>query len=101
MRLSASEKAETVRLVINSDLGIKRTLERLGIHRSTFYNWYRAYVEGGESALEPKGRSREQWNRIPDTIREMVVDVALDNPELSSRELSFKITDELETFISE
>lgn len=101
MRLSASEKAETVRLVIQSDLGIKRTLERLGINRATFYNWYRAYAEGGEAALEPKKRSREQWNRIPDPIREMVVDVALDNPELSSRELSCKITDELETFISE
>lgn len=101
MRLTAAEKAEIVRTVINSDLGIKPTLQRLGINRRTFYNWYAAYIEGGESALEPKKRSREQWNRIPDPIREMVVDVALDNTELSPRELACMITDELDTFISE
>lgn len=102
MRLSAGEKAEIVRLVVNSDLGIKETLRRLGIHRRTFYNWYNCYLEGGEEALErkmrPKGR---QWNRIPDQMRELVVDIALDFPNLSSRELATKITDEQEVFISE
>ena len=31
MRRSASEKLEIIRLVENSDLGVKRTLEELGI----------------------------------------------------------------------
>ena len=102
MRLSASEKAEIIRIVINSELGIKETLRRLEINRRTFYNWYNSYLQGGESALEqkphPKGR---QWNRIPNPVRELVVDVALNCPELSSRELATKITDEQEVFISE
>ena len=47
MRRSASEKFEIIRLVENSDLGVKRTLEELGINRSTFYEWYRNYLEYG------------------------------------------------------
>ena len=102
MRLSASEKAEIIRLVVNSDLGIKETLRRLEINRRTFYNWYNRYLQDGESALEQKTRPKgRQWNRIPNPVREMVVDVALEFPELSSRELATKITDEQEVFISE
>lgn len=102
MRLSSSEKAELIRIVSRSELGIKQTLKKLGINRRTFYNWYNLYLEGGESALEQKVRpTGRQWNRIPDSMREMVVDIALKYPELSSRELAVKITDEQSVFISE
>jgi putative transposase len=37
MRYSASEKAEIIRLVEQSTLPVKRTLEKLGIPRATFY----------------------------------------------------------------
>ena len=37
MRYSASEKAEIIRLVGQSALPVKRTLEKLGIPRATFY----------------------------------------------------------------
>ena len=37
MRRSASEKMEIIRIVQDSELGVKRTLEELGINRSTFY----------------------------------------------------------------
>lgn len=40
MRYSASEKAEIIQLVENSHLPLKRTLQQLGISRSTWYNWY-------------------------------------------------------------
>ncbi len=68
MRLTADEKAEIIRVVINSDLGIKPTLKRLGVPTRIFYNWYNAYLEGGQEALESKGRSSQQWNRILDDI---------------------------------
>jgi transposase-like protein len=40
MRYPATEKLESIRLVEQSDLPVRATLERLGISRSAFYQWY-------------------------------------------------------------
>jgi hypothetical protein len=45
--------------------------------------------------------SRQHWNRIPDSVRELVVDVALEQPELTPRELAWHLTDTHEYFVSE
>ena len=47
MRYSASEKFEIIELVEQSSLSIRRTLAPIGIPRSTFYDWYSRYQEGG------------------------------------------------------
>lgn len=101
MRLSPEEKAETIAIVLHSPDGITRTLKALGIHKRTFYNWYRAYAAGGTEALQPKKRPAVHWNRIPDSVRGMVVSLALEYPERSSRELATQMTDEMKVFISE
>jgi len=103
MRLSPEEKVETIEIVLRSPDGITRTLKALGIHKRTFYNWYRAYAEGGTDALRPKRRTRVQWNQIPEEVKIIVVNTALeeDNTTLSPRELAVKITDEMKVFISE
>ena len=41
------------------------------------------------------------WNKIPDKIRADIVDLALEIPELSCRELACRYTDEYQYFISE
>ena len=41
------------------------------------------------------------WNRIPDDIRGQIVELALDEPELSPRELAVTFTDAKGYFISE
>ena len=51
MRYPASEKAEIIDLVEGSHLPAKRTLDKLGIPRSTFYRWYDRYCSGGPEAL--------------------------------------------------
>lgn len=101
MRLSAEEKSEIIRLVINSPEGINKSLRSLGIHKRTFYNWYYAYSKEGIDGLQPKKRSSRQWNRIPDQQRQFIVDIALEHTELSPRELAVKITDEQQLFVSE
>src|SRR3954452_13816438 len=70
MRYPASEKAEIIQLVEQSHLPAKRTLDKLGIPRATFYRWYDRYREGGLEALDDR-RSRPDrvWNRIPDDVR--------------------------------
>ena len=102
MRYSQSEKMEIIRLVERSALGVKRTLAEFGLSRSTFYRWYSRYVEDGYDGLANRsGHDRRFWNRIPDEERRRVVEIALASPELSPREVAFKVTDTEGWFISE
>jgi putative transposase len=94
MRRSFSEKREIIRIVEQSELSVNRTLDELGIKRSTFYGWYKCYLEDGETGLKPrKPERRTFWNQIPHSERQEVVEIALDKPELSCRELACYITD--------
>jgi putative transposase len=84
MRYPASEKLEIIRIVEQSHLPAKRTLDQLGIARRTFYRWYDRYLEGGPEALEdrPSAPSRV-WNRIGADIQDQIIEMALDYSELS------------------
>ena len=102
MRYSQSEKMEIIRLVENSEISAKRTLMELGINRSTFYNWYGRYFESGYDGLAPKASSSKRfWNKIPDFVKDQVVEIALEEPDMSPRELSYHITDKYQYFMSE
>jgi putative transposase len=102
MRYPASEKLEIIRLVEQSHLPAKRTLDKIGIPRTTFYRWYDRYLAGGLAALKDKSpKPGRVWNRIPDDIREKVIDMALEDAELSPRELAVRFTDTQSYFVSE
>src|SRR5438309_5107052 len=102
MRYSASEKFEIIELVEQSSLSIPRTLAPIGIPRSTFYDWYSRYQEGGIEALEDgKPRPRRIWNKISDKIETAIVNLALEEPDLSPRELAVNFTDTKGSFVSE
>jgi len=102
MRYSQSEKMAIIRVVENSSLGVKRTLSELDINRSTFYNWYRHYREGGYDALASRSRGRRQfWNAIPPDVRQKVVETALEHLEKSPRQLAWYLTDTQGYYISE
>lgn len=102
MRYPASEKLEIIRLVEQSHLPAKRTLDKLGIPRSTFNRWYDRLLAGGIEALEDRRpRPKRVWNRIPDAVRTKIIDLALDKPELSPRELAVTFTDAQSYFVSE
>lgn len=74
-RYPASDQAEIIRLVAQSHLPVRRTLEKLGISKATFYRWYDLYQTDGSEALEQS--------------------------ELSPRELAVRFTDEQKYFVSE
>ena len=96
MRYPASEKLEIIRIVEQSHLPAKRTLDQLGVARRTFYRWYDRYLEGGPEALQdrPSAPSRV-WNRIgPEVqdlrrearaLKECVADLTLENRLLKKR----------------
>jgi IS30 family transposase len=102
MRYPASEKLEIIHLVERPHLPIKQILDKLGIPRTTFYRWYDRYQIGGPEALEDQSPHPSRvWNRIPDDVRQRIVDLALDVPELSPRELAVRFTDTEKYFVSE
>ena len=78
MRYPASEKLEIIRIVEQSHLPAKRTLDQLGIARRTFYRWYDRYLAGGPEALadRPSAPGRV-WNRIAPEVQDQIVEMAL------------------------
>src|SRR5229473_3126464 len=102
MRYPAAEKLEIIRLVEQSPLPVRHTLAKLGIPRATFYRWYDRHSSGGPEALSDRSpRPDRVWNRIPDAVRENVIQLALDEPVLSPRELAVRFTDSQSYFVSE
>ena len=102
IRFTQREKYEIIRMVSRSDLSANRTLQEIGLHKRTYYNWYKRYLEDGYDGLAPRTRNpRKTWNKIPQKERNLVVKEALEHPELSSRELAVHIIDKHQWFISE
>lgn len=102
MRYPAAEKREIIKLVEQSHLSARQTLDRIGIPRATFYRWYAKYQTGGEDELEDRTSApRRLWNRIPSKVHDRIIDLALKETSLSPRELAVKFTDTTGYFISE
>jgi putative transposase len=102
MRYSASSKYEIIRTVEDSELGVTRTLRQLGIPKSTFYNWYDRYLDGGLDALEDKKPCPTSvWNKVPQEQRQKLCALALRETELSPRELAVRFSSDHGYFISE
>ncbi len=102
MKYRAEEKYEIIRLVEASTLSVRKTLEQIAVNKSSFYEWYRRYLEEGIEGLKDRTRCPNQfWNRIPDEERESIVEHALERPALSCREVAVGITDEKGWFVSE
>jgi transposase InsO family protein len=102
MRYNQSEKMEIIRLVEESNLPVHRTLKELYVPKSTFYGWYCRFEADGPSGLVDHSSGPQRiWNRIPDSERKKVVNLALELPEKTPRELAFELTDKEGYFISE
>jgi hypothetical protein len=83
-------------------VSVGRTLTSIGIPRSTFYDWYSRYQDGWIEALEDgKPRPGRVWNKIPDEIGAAIVNLALEEPDLSPRELAINFRDSKRSFVSE
>jgi len=97
-----AEKMEIITIVEQSQLSVKETLKELGIARSTFYQWYKLYVEKGYEGLASNPVVRRGfWNQVPLQEKQQIVTLALERPDLSCRELAWHITDQQKWFVSE
>lgn len=102
MRHTPEEKMEIIHLVEHSELSIKQTLKEMDIPRSTFYSWYWKYQENGPiGLLDQKPGPQQFWNRIPEAVREQIVDLALSHPDKSCRQIAWLFVDEYGYYVSE
>jgi putative transposase len=94
--MSAMEKAMALALVKASNTSKSQTLTEIGIPRRTYYNWVRQEKNGGKRSVK-----RRPWNRIMEREEQLVLEQARASPELSSRQLSLKLIDDYDCWISE
>jgi putative transposase len=76
-------------------------LQGLRIPRSTYYRWRKIYENEGVVGLEKERFGGRIWNRMLADEVERVLEVGRLHPELSSRLLAVKITDEEPFSVSE
>jgi transposase InsO family protein len=102
MKYSQAEKMEVIRMVEESSLSVRETVEKIGISRSTFYDWYKKYAEYGYDGLSPRHKQPGYiWNAIPEWEKDRVTEIAREYPERSCREIACLVTDKYGYFISE
>jgi putative transposase len=102
IRRSEAEKREIIHIVEHSALSVKKSLEELQVPRSTFYRWYKQYLEEGDAGLvDQRPNPRQIWNRIPKEVKQEVVEMALEHPDRSPRQIAWLFTDQKGYFISE
>jgi transposase InsO family protein len=81
---------------------VTEALERLDVPRSTYYRWRAKFRTHGKLGLRDKSsRPHCQWNGLLNEERFIIDQVAEENPEWSSREVSHFITDNKGFSVSE
>lgn len=102
MRFTQQDKYELILMIEKSELSLSKTLAEIGLHKSTFYNWYNAYLLDGYDGLANKPKHRKQyWNEIPLQEKQLIIETALNFPDRSSREIAYLFTDTYKRFVSE
>ena len=81
---------------------LTHTQARIRPKSQAFYRWYDRFLAFGDAGLEDRNSSPGRvWNRIPDDVRGQIIDLALEETQLSPRELAVRFTDTRGYFVSE
>ena len=100
--MSAEKKREMIELVRRAPQPKHRTIAELGLSRSTFYRWQRRYWDQGEQGLQDrKPEPGAVWNRLRPEEQAVILETALQLPDLSPRELACHVTDHAGFTVSE
>ena len=100
--MSKYEKMQIIRLVESSELSAVQTLKKYGISSSTYYRWTNKFKKYGKDGLvDNKPYRLRQWNQLKPEEEQAIIEVALLNPEWSSREVALHITDNKGFSVSE
>ncbi len=95
-------KLEILRLVESSGLSIARTLKRLDIAEPTYYRWKRRFKAEGFGGLQDRSPVKGLvWNKLLQSERDKILELALLYPQWSSREVACHIVDNCGFTVSE
>jgi putative transposase len=102
IRRDEAEKREIIHIVEHSALAMKKTLEGRPVPRRTLYRGSKQYQEDGtEGLIDHRPNPGQIGNRLPPEVKQQVVDLALQHPDRSPRQIAWLFTDEKGYFISE
>ncbi len=96
--MSATEKADVISKVEASPGSRRKIMAESGIPKSTYYRW-RARQRRGK--IEDRPHGDRSWNTLTPEEKSMVLDVANEYTDLSSRQLAAWITDHKGFSVSE
>lgn len=100
--MNADEKLTLLLAVENSGFKIKDALKLLDMSASTYYHWKSNYKKLGHKGLaDKKSGPKVQWNSLLEDEVDTVLEIARSKPELTSREISYTITDSEDFSVSE
>ena len=74
MRYPASEKLEIIRLVEQSHLPTKQTIDKLGIPRTTFYRWRKQYGGMGTGQLKELKKLQKENEQLRRAVSDLTID---------------------------
>jgi transposase InsO family protein len=97
--VSFEEKVKVVRAVAESRRSKSRVLADLGIPRRTYYNWVKQDRE--EKLGKHQSAGRIPWNKLRPAEEAEIIAQAHGSPELSARQLAFRLVDEHGYWVSE
>ncbi len=100
--MSKHRKLEVISAVEGSGLPISQALSRIDVAVSTCYRWKRKFRRYGLEDLQDRSSGHiRPWNTILPEEREKIIEIALQHPEWSSREVACCITDNCGFSVSE
>ncbi len=96
--MSSDEKTEVLERVEASPGSRRKVMAELGVPKSTYYRWRARLNQGG---LEDRSSGISVWNRLTPEEESVVLEVAMEHTDLSSRQLATWITDNKGFSVSE
>jgi putative transposase len=96
------QREDLIKDVENTPGRRSRLLQELQISRTTYYRWRNSYDESGlDGITKGKPVAKRIWNKLTPEEEVRILAVAKLHPELSSRLLAIKVTDEEPFSVSE
>ena len=96
------QKLEILRMVESSAVPIVQALKHLGISKSTYYRWKQRFKSEGFAGLQDRSPVKGiVWNRLLQSERDKILELALLYPQWSPRELACYIVDNCGFTVSE
>ena len=92
--MSKYEKMEMLRIVMSSEMPVRRALRALDVPKTTYYRWRKKWRDMGfEGLRDIKAKRLTSWNRLLPCQEDKILEIATLHPDWTPRQVGFYITD--------